>query len=112
MTIYGKSILGLLISFILALYLGAIAIHRDVLNDKKLIWISFKYSLIINVIIWTTFTITTIVDNLETEEWLVMLLPIPIAFYICVILAPFTIGLLIAYQIKKFKQSMMPAKSE
>ncbi len=109
--VYGKAILGLLISFILTLYFGAIVIYGDNLKGRKLLWTSFKYSTLINVIIWTVFTIITVIDNRETEEWFVMLLPIPVAFYACIILTPFTIGLLIAYKVRKFHQSIVTTKS-
>ena len=105
--IYGRAIFGLVISFILTLYIGAIVVYKDNLKNRKLLWTAFKYSTIINVIIWTVFTIITILDNIETEEWFTILLPIPIAFYVCIVLTPFTIGLWVAYKVRKFKQSIM-----
>lgn len=105
--IYGKALIGLLISFILTLYIGALIIYQDNIKNRKLLWTSFKYSTLINVIIWTVFTIITVIDNLETDEWFIILIPIPIAFYICIILTQITLGLLIAYKVRRFKQSIM-----
>ena len=105
--IYGRAIFGLVISFVLTLYIGAIVVYKDNLKNNKLLWTSSKYSTLINVIIWTVFTIITILDNLETEEWFIMLLPIPIAFCVCIMLTPLTIGLWVAYKVRRFKQSIM-----
>ena len=97
---YQYAIIGLLISFIIALWLSGKTVYADILKGKKLIQISFKYSWSINLIIWSTFIIVTVIDNFKTFSWLLVVPPF-FAFFICTGLTTFTLGLLICYIIKR-----------
>ena len=100
--IYGKALLGLIISFIFSLWLGAIIASKDTFSNESLLIVSTRYSLTLNLIIWTVFSVITYLDNLENDSIKVyVFVPIIIAFVICNILTPFTFGLLISYRIRK-----------
>lgn len=97
---YGKPIIGLLISFIVALGIGGYSASIDIENQKTLIKASFKYSLTINSIIWFVFISLTIFNH-EKNDTLFLVIPPIIAFVFCTIITTFTIGLMICYLIKK-----------
>jgi len=52
---FGGAIIGLVISFIISLWLGAIIAKKSIKRGDKLLLTSFKYSASINFIIWTVF---------------------------------------------------------
>ncbi len=97
--IYGKAIIGLVVSFLIALGIGGHNAVKDLEIQKSLIKTSFRYSLTVNTIIWTVFILFTILDN--NKDFLTFLLPPIIAFIICTTITTFTLGLLICYTIKK-----------
>jgi hypothetical protein len=96
---YEASSVGLVIAFVIALWIGGKLAHENINNGKSLILTSFKYSTIVNLIIWTTFCL--IVGITATEERFLMMIPPIIAFVVCTILTTFSIGLLIACVIKR-----------
>ncbi|WP_317675041.1 hypothetical protein [Lutibacter sp. TH_r2] len=98
--IYGKAIIGLILSFIIALGFAGRNAYENLLNENTLIKTSFKYSLKVNLIIWSVFMIITLFDNFKIESLSYLIFPI-IAFIICVLLTTYTIGLLICFMIKK-----------
>ena len=99
--VYGKAILGLIISFLVALGIAGHNASVDIRKQKPLLKISFKYSLTVNTIVWTVFIIVTIFDNLYTSNGFLLILTIPfLAFIFCSIITTFTLGLLICYIIK------------
>ncbi|WP_369995000.1 hypothetical protein [Winogradskyella sp.] len=95
---YGISTVGLVIAFLISLWIGGKLAHRNIQNGKSLLLTSFKYSSAVNLIIWTTFCL--IVGLTVTEERFLMMIPPIIAFIVCTILTTFSIGLLVAYVIK------------
>ena len=97
--VYGKAILGLIISFLIALGVAGNMAVTDLEKQKPLLKSSFKYSLTVNLIIWTVFIMITILDNFGSELWLY--LPPIIAFFLCTTITTFTLGLLICYIIKQ-----------
>ena len=97
---YGKAIIGLIISFLIALSIGGQNASIDIERQKALIKTSFKYSLTINTIIWTVFILLTIFDN-EKKNLFLFIIPPIIAFILCTIITTFTLGLLICYTIRK-----------
>ena len=98
--VYGKSILGLLVSFLIALGIGGQNASIDIRNQKSLLKTSFRYSVIVNAIIWTVFILLTVVTVGQANILLMISLPI-FAFMLCTIFTTITIGLLICYLIKK-----------
>ena len=97
---YGKAILGLIISFLIALSIGGQNASIDIERQKSLIKTSFKYSLTVNAIIWTVFILLTILSN-EKKNLFLFIIPPIIAFILCTIITTFTLGLLICFTIRK-----------
>ena len=98
--VYGKAILGLIVSFLIALGIGGHNASTDIVKEKSLLKTSFKYSLTVNAIIWTVFILLTIFSNGKKDFWLILTPPI-LAFIICTIITTFTLGLLICFIIQK-----------
>lgn len=98
--VYGKAILGMIISFLIALGIGGHNASADLKKQKSLLKTSFKYSLTVNTIIWTVFITLIILYNEKKDIWLFLAPPI-IAFILCTLFSTFTIGLLICNTIKK-----------
>jgi len=97
---YGKAIIGLIIAFIIALGLAGRNAFENLSRKKTLISTSFRYSLTVNLIIWSVFIIVTLIDNFKIESLFYLIFPI-IAFIICVLITTYTIGLLISFMIKR-----------
>tara|TARA_R110002111_G_scaffold262455_1_gene338605 strand:- start:71 stop:550 length:480 start_codon:yes stop_codon:yes gene_type:complete len=106
---YGISTIGLVIAFLVALWIGGKLAHKNIKNGKSLLLTSFKYSSVVNIIIWTTFCV--IIGLTVTEERFLMMIPPIIAFVVCTILTTFTIGLLIAYVIKRINNKPTELKN-
>lgn len=96
---YGIPTIGLVVAFLIALWVGGKLAYQNFNKEKSLILTSFTYSAVVNLIIWSVFCL--IVGLTATEErFLMMILPI-IAFVVCTVLTTFSIGLLITYVIKR-----------
>ncbi|WP_158850494.1 hypothetical protein [Algibacter sp. L1A34] len=106
---YGVSTIGLVVAFLIALWIGGKLAYKNINDGKSLILTSFKYSVVVNLIIWLTFCL--IVGLTVTEERFLMMIPPIIAFVICTILTTFTIGLLIAYVIKRINNKPTELKN-
>ena len=106
---YGISTIGLVVAFLIALWIGGKLAYRNTKIGKSLILTSFKYSAVVNLIIWTTFCL--IVGLTVTKERFLMMIPPIIAFVVCTILTTFTIGLLIAYVIKRINNKPTELKN-
>ncbi len=100
--IYGKAIAGLLISFLIALWIGGKLAFENIKTGKSLILTSFKYSSVINSIIWSVFILIVLITCEESTMYFII--PPIIAFIVCTIITTFTIGLLIASRIKRISQ--------
>lgn len=100
---YGFAILGLILSFPLALRFGARYAVDSILANESLLRTSVKYSLVVNAIIWSVFASLTVFQN-GTESGLLIGPPL-ILFAFSVGLSPFTIGPLICHAIaRKIKE--------
>ena len=106
---YGISTIGLVLAFMIALWIGGILVYRNIKNGKSLLLTSFKYSSVVNLIIWTVFCL--IVGLTVTEERFLMMIPPIIAFVVCTILTTFSIGLLIAYIVKRINNKATELKN-
>lgn len=96
---YGISTIGLIVAFLIALWIGGKLSYNNIKSGKSLLLTSFKYSTVVNLIIWTTFCL--IIGLTVTEERFLMMIPPIIAFVVCTVLTTFSIGLLISYIIKR-----------
>ncbi len=100
--IYGYSTIGLLLSFFIALFFGGAIAYQSVTNKDSLKITSFKYSLVVNVIIWFVFCLILFIQNLnDFTSFIIFLIPVIITFFISVLISVFTIGLIISSRIKK-----------
>lgn len=96
---YGYAILGLILSFPLALRFGARHAVDSIFDNESLLRTSVKYTLVVNAIIWSVFAAITIFQN-GTEAGLLIGPPL-ILFAISAGLSPFTISLLICHAIAR-----------
>jgi hypothetical protein len=102
--IYWKSILGLFVSFLIALRIGGINAFNNISNNESLLLSSFKYSLTINKIIWPIFALIAIIDNLNNlnDNSFITLLIAPILLFIFYLgLTTFTLGYLVCSIIER-----------
>lgn len=106
---YGISIIGLVVAFLIALWIGGKLAYKNIKNGKSLLLTSFKYSTVVNLIIWTTFCL--IVGLTVAEEKFLMMIPPIIAFVVYTILTTFTIGLLISYVIRRINNKPTELKN-
>lgn len=100
---YGIPTIGLIIAFLISLWFGGKLAYLNIQNGKSLLLTSFNYSAVVNVIIWTTFCL--IVGLTATEESFLMMIPPITAFFVCTALTTFSIGLILAYLIKRINDS-------
>jgi len=94
---YGISTIGLVVAFLIALWIGGKIAYKNIKSGKSLLLTSLKYSTVVNLIIWSTFCL--IIGLTVKEEKFLMMIPPIIAFFVCTILTTFSIGLLISYVI-------------
>jgi hypothetical protein len=105
LSMYGKAIIGFIISFLIALKKGGENAFENLSKKATLLSASFKYSLVVNTIIWTTFIMTTIIDNWRSID-VTLYIVVPLClFVLCVAITTFTIGPLICYFIKNKMQN-------
>ncbi len=93
---YGKAILGLVISFVVVLWFAAILAEKSIRKGSSVLMTSFKYSFLVNLVIWVVFSI---VASFNGKNVFGLLLPF-IAFICCTVFTTLTVGFLIARQIK------------
>lgn len=108
---FGAGILGLVMSFLFALWFAGKRIGRDLEKGRSLLGASFRYSLRVNTIIWSTFALlsiaqqslvllsTPVAGSIDTGSMtlaLITLLAAMVAFIGCTLSSTFTIGLLIS----------------
>lgn len=106
---YGISTIGLIVAFLIALCIGGKLAYNNIKSGKSLLLTSFKYAIVVNLIIWTTFCL--IIGLTVTEERFLMMIPPIIAFVVCTILTTFSIGLLISYMIKRINNKQTELKN-
>jgi hypothetical protein len=106
---YGIPLVGLVIAFLIALWIGGKLAFKNIKNGKSLLLTSFKYSTVVNLIIWITFCL--IAGITVKDENFMMIIPAIIAFFVCTILTTFSIGLLISYVIKRINNKPTEVKN-
>ncbi|MDF4204882.1 hypothetical protein PXD56_18075 [Maribacter sp. SA7] len=95
LSLYGKAIVGLVISFIIALWFFGILAQKSIEKGNSLLLTSFKYTLLIILVIWTVFSV--IASFNQENEFVFFVLPL-IASIFCTTITTFTIGLAIAFR--------------
>ena len=98
--LYGKAIVGLLVSFLIVLGFAGNAAAKDLEKNSPLLKTSFKYCLTINSVIWCVFIVITLADHYKDDFWTYLVLPV-IAFGVCTAASTFTVGLLICDVIRQ-----------
>jgi len=110
LAVYGLPTIGLVVAFLIALGVGGKIAYKSIKNGKSLLFTSFKYSTIVNLIIWTVFCLVLFL-TFEKEKVLI-LFPAIVAFFVCTILTTFSIGLLISYVIKRIYIQVNASENE
>lgn len=95
----GFETIGLVVAFLIALWIGAKLAFLNIKNGKSLISTSIKYSTLVNLMIWIIFCL--IVGRSTGNYYFLFTLPAIIALIVSTTIITFTIGLLISYLIKK-----------
>ena len=98
--VYGKATIGLVISFLIILSFAGVDAYKDFVRGNSLIRTSIRYSLTVNLVIWSVFIAIVTIENFG-KDVLGMIMPAVIALIFSVITSSFTIGLLICYLIKR-----------
>lgn len=100
LSINNIAVIGLLISFPIALWFGGQKLGTDIKLKKRTLSVTFKYTLIINAIIWTIFIATHWLTNDKFDLLLGLYFPLGLAI-ISIIFTPLTIGLIIYWTVRK-----------
>ncbi|MDO1451415.1 hypothetical protein Q0590_34390 [Rhodocytophaga aerolata] len=90
----GYATIGLLISFVIMLWVAGKQLGKDIENHKGTFNTTLKFSFVINLTIWSVFILVHLLTNRTIDTFFGFLLPMGLGF-ISIILTPFTIGLLI-----------------
>lgn len=90
----GYATIGLLISFVIMLWVAGKQLGKDIENNKGTFNTTLKFSFVINLTIWSVFILVHLLTNRTIDTFFGFLLPLGLGF-ISIILTPFTIGLLI-----------------
>lgn len=98
--LFGKATAGLLVSFLIALWYAGKKIPEDLLNRGSVTDASFRYSLRVNVIIWTVFTVVIGLFYIPIIKWSFLILLV-FPFVAGVLITTFSIGLLICYWVQQ-----------
>ena len=99
MQVYRLSIIGLVVAFLIALGVGGKLAYHNIKSGKSIFTTSFKYSALVNLMIWATFCL--IVGFTVAEDPFLMMIPPLIAGIVCTVLTTCSLGLLVAYKIKR-----------
>ena len=108
---YGWAIVGLILSFLLSIWIGCRKAEKQLIKGKKRLNASFHFSFIVNAIIWSVFVIITTVVNLDSTILFYLILPIIAGFIFSVTGTTFTLGLIMAYLYKRnlMNKNLIPA---
>jgi hypothetical protein len=102
------AVIGLLVSFPVALWFGGQKLASDIRLKKRTLLVTIKYTLIVNAIIWIIFIVTHWLTNDKFDLFLGLIFPLGLAT-VSVILTPVTIGLLIYWTARKRIERSLPA---
>lgn len=87
---------GMLIAFSIMLWIAGKNLGSDIQRGTGVLRATYKYSLIVNSVIWTAFMIVHLLTNARFDPMFGFILPLFIGIA-CIIITPFTAGLLIYY---------------
>ena len=94
------AVIGLLISFPVALWSGGQKLGTDIKLRRRTLSVTLKYTLIVNAIIWTIFIATHWITNDKFDLFLGLYFPLGLAT-ISMLFTPVTIGLIIYWTARK-----------
>lgn len=97
--LFGKSFAVMFLAFILALAFAGKTIVRDLEKGRGLLTTAFLYSLRVNSSVWGALLLAIIVRYIDPGAFALLILPIA-AYFISVIMATPTVGLLVCYLVK------------
>lgn len=87
---------GMLVAFGVMLWIAGKNLGADIERGTGTLRATFKYSLIVNSVIWSAFMIVHMLTNNQFDPIFGFILPLFMGIA-CIIITPFTIGLLIYY---------------
>ena len=88
------STFALLIAFIIILYFAGKILARDIYVERNRIRTTFKYSILVNSIIWPVFILVHLITNKGLQLEFGLITPLTLAA-VSILFTPFTVGLLI-----------------
>ncbi|KAA5543371.1 hypothetical protein [Adhaeribacter rhizoryzae] len=94
------STLALLMAFIIILYFAGKMLARDIYAKKDRIRVTFKYSILVNSIIWPAFFVVHLITKKVFDLGFGVITPLTLAV-ISILFTPFTVGLLIHKAVAK-----------
>lgn len=108
----GVPIIALTVSFVISLWFAGRMAATCFLQGRKFFWVSMKYSLFVNVIIWPVFMLAFAIVNHSNYEWFFGIL-LPLVFFVsCIIISPFTIGFAMCLIIRQLVLSKTSSNCE
>lgn len=99
LSLFGYAIIGLVVAFLIALWLGGVLVYRYISKGKSLLYTSFRYASFVNIVIWAIFYLIALF-SLEQDHLKVLgaTAMVCLAF---IVFTTFTVGLWICYEIKR-----------
>ncbi len=100
----GYATLFLYLSFLITIWFAGKIVANEIIKGTGLFKVSWKYSIIVNFVIWPVFIVTSFIYNkffsYGADSFFTLILPL-VLFTLSLLLTPFTVGLLICFIIKK-----------
>lgn len=101
---------GMLSAFTIMLWIAGKNLGNEIRRGTPVLQATFKYSLIVNSVIWTAFMIFHMLSNSKFDPLLGFILPLFMGIA-CIIITPFSVGLIIYYVSKVVIGDMEEARS-
>ena len=92
----GIATFGMLSAFTIMLWIAGKNLGNDIRRGIPVLQATFKYSLIVNSVIWTAFMIVHMLSNAKFDPIFGFILPLFMGIA-CIIVTPFSVGLIIYY---------------
>jgi hypothetical protein len=101
---------GMLLAFGVMLWIAGKNLGADIRRGTGMLRATYKYSIIVNSVIWTSFMIVHMLSNANFDPLYGFVLPLFMGLA-CIIITPFSIGMVIYYAAKTIIGDMEEARS-
>lgn len=101
---------GMLLAFGVMLWIAGKNLGSDIRKGTGVLRATYKYSIIVNSVIWTSFMIVHMLSNAKFDPLFGFVLPLFMGLT-CIIITPFSIGLVIYYVTKTLIGDMEEART-